>query len=97
MVSHSTTVASTIDERPTVRLPEPIIHIVLEEAAFCTLDWGNSELIAAGLANGNRPCNFDKACPLAEATAGVIVVYNIGRALRSPSEREPLLHLIAVG
>ncbi|KAH9980956.1 hypothetical protein BGW80DRAFT_1162238 [Lactifluus volemus] len=51
-----------------VRLPAPILRIELEEAAFCALDWGNSELIAAGLANG------------------VIVVYNIGRALRSPSE-----------
>jgi transcription factor C subunit 6 len=37
---------------PAVRLPEPIVRIELEEAAFCTLDWGNSELMAAGLANG---------------------------------------------
>ncbi|KAI0306286.1 hypothetical protein B0F90DRAFT_1688642 [Multifurca ochricompacta] len=51
-----------------VKINEPILRIELEEAAFCTLDWGNSELIAAGLANG------------------VIVVYNIGRALQSPSE-----------
>jgi transcription factor C subunit 6 len=51
-----------------VRLPAPLLRIELEEAAFCTLDWGNSELIAAGLSNG------------------VIAVYNLGRALRSPSE-----------
>ncbi|KAI9446184.1 hypothetical protein H4582DRAFT_1904141 [Lactarius indigo] len=51
-----------------VKAPEPILRIEHDEAAFCTLDWGNSELIAAGLANG------------------AIVVYNIGRAVRSPSE-----------
>ncbi|KAI0277541.1 hypothetical protein BGY98DRAFT_979460 [Russula aff. rugulosa BPL654] len=49
-----------------VRLP-PFLRF---EAAFCTLDCGNSELIAAGLSNG------------------VITVYNLGRALRSPSERK---------
>jgi transcription factor C subunit 6 len=37
-----------------VRLPEPILRIELEEAAFCTLDWGNSELMAAGLSNGTQ-------------------------------------------
>ncbi|KAI9511105.1 hypothetical protein F5148DRAFT_1298112 [Russula earlei] len=51
-----------------VKPPKPILRIELEEAAFCVLDWGNSELMAAGLANG------------------VVVVYNLGRALRSPSE-----------
>ncbi|KAH9079690.1 hypothetical protein EDB83DRAFT_2514204 [Lactarius deliciosus] len=51
-----------------LKVPEPILRIEHDEAAFCTLDWGNSELIAAGLANG------------------AIVVYNIGRAMRSPSE-----------
>ncbi|KAI9459447.1 hypothetical protein BJY52DRAFT_1186406 [Lactarius psammicola] len=51
-----------------LKIPEPILCIEHDEAAFCTLDWGNSEMIAAGLANG------------------AIVVYNIGRALRSPSE-----------
>ena len=30
------------------------LRFELEEAAFCTLDWGNSELIAAGLSNGTR-------------------------------------------
>ena len=46
-------VATSIDEPSTVRIPEPILRIELEEAAFCALDWGNSELIAAGLANGS--------------------------------------------
>ncbi|KAI0264275.1 hypothetical protein BGY98DRAFT_1042499, partial [Russula aff. rugulosa BPL654] len=48
----------------------PFLRFELEEVAFCTLDWGNSELIAAGLSNR------------------VITVYNLGRALRSPSERK---------
>ena len=33
---------------------DPFLRFELEEAAFCTLDWGNSELIAAGLSNGIR-------------------------------------------
>ncbi|KAI0263392.1 hypothetical protein BC834DRAFT_827534 [Gloeopeniophorella convolvens] len=35
-----------------VKLPEPIVRIELEEAACCTLDWANSEVVAIGLANG---------------------------------------------
>jgi transcription factor C subunit 6 len=63
--------ASTTSTDPIfLKAPEPIVRIEHDEAAFCTLDWGNSELVAAGLANG------------------AIVVYNIGRAVRSPSERE---------
>ncbi|KAI0277543.1 hypothetical protein BGY98DRAFT_979521 [Russula aff. rugulosa BPL654] len=31
------------------------------EAAFCTLDWGNSELIAAGLSNGTQFHYFRRA------------------------------------
>jgi transcription factor C subunit 6 len=42
-----------------VRLPEPIVRIELEEAAICSLDWGNSELIAAGMANGTQSRRVD--------------------------------------
>jgi hypothetical protein len=53
--------ASLTNEPLTVRLPEPLVRIELEEAAFCTLDWANSELIAAGMANGIQPHRLDSA------------------------------------
>jgi hypothetical protein len=45
------------NQQPAVRLA-PFLRFELEEAAFCTLDWGNSELIAAGLSNGTRFHHF---------------------------------------
>ena len=70
-----------------VKAPEPIVRIEHDEAAFCTLDWGNSEMIAGGLANGTLSQYFVITRRL-KTISGAIVVYNIGRAVRSPSERE---------
>ena len=70
----------------------PFLHFELEEAAFCTLDWGNSELIAAGLLHFHY---FGHVWSITQGVLGVIAVYNLGRALRSPSEcKQPFRALI---
>lgn len=35
-----------------VSLPDPIIRIELVDTSCCTLDWANSEILAAGCTNG---------------------------------------------
>jgi hypothetical protein len=75
-----------------VRLPWPLVCIELEEAAFCTFDWANSELIAAGMANGIQPHRLDNVSPATQALVSVIVVHYLRQALGSKmSEREPPL------
>ena len=40
-----------------VKLPNPILHIELEETSCWSFDWANSELIAIGTTNGT-PCEL---------------------------------------
>ncbi|KAN0116627.1 hypothetical protein V8E52_005771 [Russula decolorans] len=52
VVPYPPDLASTERSTPVYVRLAPFLRFELEEAAFCTLDWGNSELIAAGLSNG---------------------------------------------
>ncbi len=74
----------------------PLLRFELEDTCCWSLDWGNSEVIAAGCTNGKRLLYVTPGSIAEMIISGAIAVYNVKNALEirlsNPSTRK-LYHL----